>query len=65
MANFKFEVCWNRLEERWEVRLGTELYGAYLTKQQAILDAMDAAGDAQQGGHDAQVWDEGTAARIS
>ena len=46
----------------WVVRVGGQHYGAYLNKEQAILDAIDAAGDAQADGHDAHVWD--AAARV-
>ena len=44
------------------MRVGGEHYGAYLNKEQAILDAIDAAGDAKAAGHDAHVWD--AAARV-
>ncbi len=46
--------------------LGDSVYGAYLDKEQALLDAMDAARDALQAGHEAQVWvrDRSTAARV-
>ena len=42
------------------------VYGAYLDKEQALLDAVDAARDALQGGREAQVWvrDRTTAARV-
>ena len=46
--------------------LGDSVYGAYLDKEQALLDAMDAARDALQAGREAQVWvrDRSTAARV-
>jgi hypothetical protein len=46
--------------------LGDSVYGAYLDKEQAVLDAMDAARDALQAGREAQVWvtDRSTAARV-
>ena len=42
------------------------VYGAYLDQEQALLDAVDAARDALQGGREAQVWvrDRTTAARV-
>ena len=48
------------------VRLGGSVYGAYLDKEQALLDAVDAALDASQSGRKAQVWvrDRSAAARI-
>jgi hypothetical protein len=46
--------------------LGDCVYGAYLDKEQALLDAVDAAREALQAGREAQVWvrDRSTAARI-
>jgi hypothetical protein len=64
MANLEFHVSWNNPEATWVVRLDNEHYGVYLTKEQALLDAVDAAGDAQTRGDDAQVWDASEAARV-
>jgi hypothetical protein len=55
MAELRFHVSWNRPGANWVVRLGDEHYGAYLTKELALLDAADAAGDAQAKGHAAHV----------
>jgi hypothetical protein len=46
--------------------LGGSIYGAYLDKEQALLDAVDAARDALQSGREAQVWvrDRSDAARV-
>ena len=52
----KFEVCWRNRDARWIVRLDDRLYGFYLDRQQAILDAVEAAREAQQCGREAQVW---------
>ena len=57
MASMEFRVCWDRPGANWVVRLGGGLYGAYLNKEPALLDAFDAAGEAQTKGHDAHVWD--------
>jgi hypothetical protein len=38
------------------VTIGNSLYGAYLDKEQALLDAVDMARDAVQAGCEAQVW---------
>ena len=46
------------------VRRDDALYGDYLDKQQAFLDAVDAAQDAAAAGQEAQVWDSSTHARI-
>jgi hypothetical protein len=52
--------------EKWVVTLGGSVYGAYLDREQALLDAVDAARDALQSGREAQVWlrDRSTAARV-
>ncbi len=62
----EFQVCRDGREARWVVRLGKAIYGAYLDKEEALLDAVDAARDAAQCGREAQVWlrDRSTAARI-
>jgi hypothetical protein len=41
---------------QWVVRRNNAIYGAYLDEEQALLDAIDAARDAQQVGCEAQVW---------
>ena len=53
-------------EPRWVVRLGDSLYGTYLDKESALLDAVDAARDAVEAGYEAQVWikDRSAAARV-
>lgn len=56
MFALQFRVRQRRRDPRWVVRLGNSFYGAYLDKEQALLDAIDAACDALQAGHDAQVW---------
>ena len=66
MAVMAFEVCRRARDARWIVRLDKALYGAYLDKEQALLDAVDAARDAVMCGREAQVWirDRASAARI-
>ena len=51
-----FEVCRRARDARWIVRLDRAVYGAYLDKEQALLDAVDAARDALLCGREAQVW---------
>lgn len=66
MGVMEFQVCRRGRDARWVVRLGSSVYGDYLDKEQAVLDAVDAAREAMQSGRDAQVWvrDRATAARV-
>ena len=45
-----------RNNRRWVVHRDTALYGEYLNREQALLDAVDAARDAQQSGEEARVF---------
>jgi len=62
----EFRVCRHGREPRWIVTLGDAVYGAYLDREQALLDAVDAARDALAAGREAQVWirDQSSAARV-
>jgi hypothetical protein len=66
MSAMEFQVCYRRREARWVVKLGNSLYGAYIDKEQAVLDAVDAARDAIQTGCEAHVWlrDQPNTARV-
>ena len=66
MVIMAFEVCRRGRDARWIVRLGDAVYGSYLDKEQALLDAIEAARDARQVGREAQVWlrEQTEAARI-
>jgi hypothetical protein len=66
MFAMQFEVCPRGRQALWVVRLGKSFYGSYLDREQALLDAVDAARDAVQAGYDAQVWikDRSTMARV-
>jgi len=66
MRVMEFQVCRRGREARWVVTLDDSIYGAYVDKEQALLDAVDAARDALQAGREAQVWlrDRSTAARV-
>jgi hypothetical protein len=61
MRAMEFQVCRRGRESRWVVMLGNSLYdenslyGAYLDKEQALLDAVDVAREALQAGCEAQV----------
>jgi hypothetical protein len=56
MEVMEFNVCQSGRNARWVVRCNNAIYGAYLDEEQARLDAIDAARDAQQAGCEAQVW---------
>jgi hypothetical protein len=62
----EFEVCRRGREEKWVVTLSGSIYGAYLDKEEALLDAVDAARDALQSGREARVWvrNRSAAARV-
>jgi hypothetical protein len=66
MRVMEFQVSRRGREARWVVTLDDSIYGAYLDKEQALLDAVDAARDAVQLGRQAQVWlrERSTAARV-
>ncbi|MBV9863543.1 MAG: hypothetical protein JO267_15500 [Alphaproteobacteria bacterium] len=66
MDVMEFHVCRHGRDARWVVRLGKLVYGAYLDREQALLDALDAARDAALNGREAQVWvrDRRTPARV-
>jgi hypothetical protein len=55
MFMIQFDVCPPRRKGQWMVRVGNSFYGAYLDKEQALLDAVDAAQDTVQTGYQAQV----------
>ena len=56
MSIVEFKVCRNGSDAQWTVRKDDALYGDYLDGEQARLDAVEAAQDALQTGHEAQVW---------
>ncbi len=66
MRVLEFQICRRGREARWVVTLGNSVYGAYLDREQALLDAVDAARDALQAGQEAQVWirDRSAQARV-
>jgi len=72
MRPLQFHVLRQTRESRWIVMLGNSpnrgnsLYGTYLDKEQALLDAVDAARDAMHAGCEAQVWikDQSSAERV-
>jgi hypothetical protein len=56
MDIMEFHVCQQGRDMRWVVRLDNTTYGAYLDKEQAMLDAVEAARDARHAGHEARVF---------
>jgi hypothetical protein len=56
MDIMEFHVCQQGRDMRWVVRLDNATYGAYLDKEQAMLDAVEAARDAQQTGREVRVF---------
>ena len=55
-----------RRDERraWVVLIEDQLYGEYLGRDQAILDAIEAVKDARAIGGEAEVWDEAKTLRL-
>jgi hypothetical protein len=66
MVALQFHVCPRGRDPRWVVTIGNSLYGAYIDKEQALLDSVDAARDAMQADYEAQVWikDRSALARV-
>jgi hypothetical protein len=56
MDIMEFHVCRQGRDMRWVVRLDNTTYGDYLDKEQALLDAVEAARDARQSGREAHVF---------
>jgi len=52
-----FRVRRDVREGRWVVLVEDRLYGEYLDKEEAVLDAIEAAQDACAAGGEAEVWD--------
>lgn len=52
-----FRVCRDERRQRWIVLVEDRRYGEYLDKEEAVLDAIDAAQEARAAGSDAEVWD--------
>jgi hypothetical protein len=66
MDVLEFHVCRQGRDLTWIVQLDDITYGAYLDKEQALLDAVDAARDARHLGRDARVFlrEQTIAARV-
>jgi hypothetical protein len=55
MEIMEFLVCRQGRYMRWIVRLDNTTHGAYLDREQAPLDAVEAARDARESGRETQV----------
>lgn len=62
MSCLKFEVHQTGRGRDWVVLVGGKLYGRYLSREQAVLDAFDAAEDARRSGDAAEVFGAGALA---
>jgi len=59
-----FRVHRDERQSRWVVLVEDQVYGEYLDKEEAVLDAIEAATDARASGNEAEVWDESQAFRL-
>jgi hypothetical protein len=55
MSCSKFEVRQTGRGQDWVVLVGGKLYGRYLSRKEAVLDALDAAEDVRRSGRAAEV----------
>ena len=62
MSCMKFEVHQTGRGGDWVVLVGDKLYGRYLSRAEAVLDAFDVAEDARQSGRAAEVFGAGALA---
>ena len=51
-------------QSRWVLLVGDRVYGEYLDKQGAVLDAIDAAAEKQEAGNEVEVWDQARSLRL-
>jgi len=59
-----FRVHRDERQARWVVLVEDQLYGEYLDKEEAVLDAIEAATDARASGNEAEVWDQTQTSRL-
>jgi hypothetical protein len=59
-----FRICRQGVPKRWVVLLEEGLYGEYIDKDQALLDAVEAATDVREAGQQVEVWDQIRAVRV-
>ena len=58
-----FRVCRDE-KARWTVLIDDRPYGEYLGKDDAVLDAIEAASDSRASGGEAEVWDDKKTLRL-
>jgi hypothetical protein len=51
-------------QARWVVLVGDRVYGEYLDKQGAVLDAIEAAKETRETGNEVEVWDQSRSLRL-
>ena len=59
-----FRLCRDERQVRWMVLVEDQRYGEYLDKEEAVLDAIEAASDARACGNEAGVWDQTQTSRL-
>src|SRR5437763_4506567 len=59
-----FRICRQGVPKRWVVLLEERLYGEYADRQEALLDAVEAATDLREAGQQVEVWDQIRAVRV-
>jgi hypothetical protein len=59
-----FRVHRDERQSRWVVLVEDQVYGEYLDKEEAVLDAIEAATDARASGNEAEVWDQSQTFRL-
>ena len=52
-----FRICRVGSSNRWRVLLNEQTYGEYLDKKEAVVDAIEAATEARDAAHAAEVWE--------
>ena len=59
-----FRICRQGVPKRWVVLLEERPYGEYADRQEALLDAVEAATDVREAGQQVEVWDQISAVRV-
>ena len=57
IATMLFRVCGRGSPAKWTVLVEGQPYGEYLDKDQALMDAIEAAREASEAGTPAEVWE--------
>ena len=59
-----FRICRQGVPKRWVVLLEERPYGECADRQEALLDAVEAATDVREAGQQVEVWDQISAVRV-